>query len=92
MISLRKPFRLTQILIRFTTKLSIYHYLKVIEISLRMVALRKEYSSLIISLAKEAATTGEPINRPIWWIDPSDEEAMKIDSGNLNMRKIIGLT
>ena len=92
MISLRKPFRLTQILIRFTTKLSIYHYLKVIEISLRMVALRKEYSSLIISLAKEAATIGEPINRPIWWIDPSDEEAMKIDSGNLKIRKIIGLT
>ena len=48
-----------------------------------MIALRNRYAPLIINLAKEATTSGEPINRPIWWIDPYDDEAMKIDSGNL---------
>ena len=50
-----------------------------------MINLRNQYSSLIVDLAREAVSTGEPIIRPIWWIDPSDEEAMKIDSGGLNM-------
>ena len=47
-----------------------------------MIALRNSYSSLIVDLAREATITGVPINRPIWWIDPTDKEAMKIDSGN----------
>ena len=46
-----------------------------------MVALRNSYSSLIVDLAREAVITGAPINRPIWWIDPTDKEAMKVDSG-----------
>ena len=50
-----------------------------------MINLRSQYSSLIVDLAKEAVSTGEPIIRPIWWIDPSDDEAMKIDSGDLNI-------
>ena len=58
--------------------------LKVIDIALRMIDLRNQYSSWIVDLAKEAVSTGEPIIRPIWWIDPSDDEAMKIDSGDLN--------
>ena len=58
--------------------------LKVIDIALRMIDLRHQYSSWIVDLAKEAVSTGEPIIRPIWWIDPSDDEAMKIDSGDLN--------
>ena len=57
--------------------------LQVVEITLRMIALRNKYSSLIVDLAKEAAITGAPINRPIWWIDPTNKEAMKIDSGTI---------
>ena len=48
-----------------------------------MIALRNKYSSLIVDLAKEATITGAPINRPIWWIDPTNKEAMKIDSGKM---------
>ena len=47
-----------------------------------MIALRKQYAAIFIQLATEATISGMPINRPIWWIDPLDEEAMKIDSGN----------
>lgn len=53
---------------------------EVIEISLRMTALHVQYSSTIISLARQATVNGWPINRPLWWIDPLDSEALAIDS------------
>ncbi len=56
-------------------------HLQVIEISLRMTALHVQYSSTIISLARQATVNGWPINRPLWWIDPLDSEALAIDSG-----------
>ena len=46
-----------------------------------MTALHNQYSSVIINLANAAMTTGEPINRPIWWLDPTDETALATDSG-----------
>ena len=50
-----------------------------------MIALRNKYSSLIVDLAKEAVITGAPINRPIWWIDPMDKDALSIDSGKMRL-------
>jgi len=53
----------------------------VVEIAQRMTSLHYEYAPTIIRLAQEAVTTGLPINRPLWWIDPSDPDAQTIDSG-----------
>ena len=47
-----------------------------------MIALRERYSDVMIELFKQATVTGEPINRPIWWIDPYDVEAFNIEDGN----------
>ena len=48
-----------------------------------MALLHEQYAPTIIQLANDAVTTGEPINRPIWWVSPDDEEAYAIDSGIL---------
>ena len=47
-----------------------------------MIELRERYSDVMIELFKQATVTGEPINRPIWWIDPYDVEAFNIEDGN----------
>ena len=49
--------------------------------ALAMTALHAAYAPMIIELANNATTSGEPINRPVWWIDPKDEEALNIDDG-----------
>ena len=54
-----------------------------IDICLEMVRLRGRYASVIVELAKEAASTGVPINRPVWWLEPYDQKAMPIDSGEV---------
>ena len=59
-------------------------YFKVVALSKKYIALHEEYAPKIIELAKNAVTTGAPINRPIWWIDPTDQVALGIDSGKLS--------
>ena len=44
-----------------------------------MIALRDQYADTIVSLAQNAVETGEPINRPVWWSDPRDETALRIE-------------
>ncbi|XP_013788779.1 uncharacterized family 31 glucosidase KIAA1161-like [Limulus polyphemus] len=51
-----------------------------IKISQNMVHLHQKYSSLIISLAEEAVTSGNPIIRPLWWVSPDDPETWVCDS------------
>ena len=49
--------------------------------ALAMTALHADYAAKIIELAENSVASGEPINRPIWWLDPTDQEALAIDSG-----------
>ncbi|KAK7093595.1 myogenesis-regulating glycosidase-like [Littorina saxatilis] len=42
--------------------------------------IRKNYTDVIISLARESTRTGAPIVRPLWWIAPTDQEALTTDS------------
>lgn len=30
----------------------------------------------------ETSKTGAPVNRPLWWIDPTDPVTHTLDSGN----------
>ena len=54
---------------------------EVIEHTKEMIALRESYADKIVELAKNSVDTGEPINRPIWWLDPYDETALEIGDG-----------
>ncbi|KAK4005613.1 hypothetical protein OUZ56_007313 [Daphnia magna] len=53
---------------------------KVVDMALKMTSLHYQYSGLILTLASQAMTNGYPINRPLWWIDPTDPVAQTIDS------------
>ena len=53
---------------------------EVVEITKKMVALHEKYAPVIIELAKDCVTSGAPINRPLWWLDPEDETCQTIDS------------
>ncbi len=53
-----------------------------VAICLRMVQLHEQYADVFVSLAEEATRTpGFMINRPIWWLDPTDEKALTVDDG-----------
>merc|ERR1719219_1193636 len=51
----------------------------VVQHSLAMTRLHAQYADLIIRLARAAQLTGEPINRPVWWLDPTDKTALALD-------------
>jgi hypothetical protein len=53
----------------------------VIDHTKAMIALRESYANKIVDLARASTETGEPINRPIWWLDPYDETAFEIGDG-----------
>ncbi len=52
-----------------------------IEIVKSMLKLRESYNDHILAAANQAVEDGSPINRPIWWIDPTDSETFTIDQG-----------
>ena len=54
---------------------------QVVDIALKMTALHAQYADAIIRLARQSTVDGWPINRPVWWLDPSDPVAQTIDSG-----------
>lgn len=52
-----------------------------IEISRNFTKLHADYTSVIINQFKLAVKTGQPVNAPIWWIDPEDVVAHQINDG-----------
>ncbi|XP_069120474.1 myogenesis-regulating glycosidase-like isoform X2 [Argopecten irradians] len=53
---------------------------EVVNISRDYINLHAKYADVIVSLAREATTTGAPIIRPLWWVAPDDPDAQTIDS------------
>ncbi|XP_075979492.1 myogenesis-regulating glycosidase-like isoform X2 [Anticarsia gemmatalis] len=49
-----------------------------IEISKKYAELHAEYADVIFEAMEAAVADGTPVNKPIWWIDPTDEEALVI--------------
>ncbi|XP_068152502.1 myogenesis-regulating glycosidase-like [Drosophila tropicalis] len=49
-----------------------------IEISKKFTDMHAEYAPYIVRLFKRAVETGEPVNVPLWWLDPEDEVAQGI--------------
>ena len=57
-----------------------YHNQTVVDITKKFLELHQQYAHEIERLSIEATTTGYPIVRPVWWNDPTDKEALTIDS------------
>ncbi|KAJ4441065.1 hypothetical protein ANN_10915 [Periplaneta americana] len=51
-----------------------------VEIAKKFTSLHYQYSDTILELAKKKVADSTPINLPLWWLDPTDEVALKIDS------------
>ncbi|XP_036324259.1 myogenesis-regulating glycosidase-like isoform X3 [Rhagoletis pomonella] len=49
-----------------------------IEISKKFVQMHADYAPEIIKRFKLATETGEPVNLPLWWVDPSDKVAQGV--------------
>ena len=47
----------------------------------KLLELREAFIEDIVLLAKEAGKTGIPINRPLWWIAPTDYQAFITSDG-----------
>jgi len=71
--------RLPLILLQGNT--NIYMTFQTVEIAKKFTTLHYQYSDKIIELARKKVADGTPINLPLWWLDPIDEEALRIDSG-----------
>ncbi|XP_059158890.1 myogenesis-regulating glycosidase-like isoform X2 [Physella acuta] len=51
-----------------------------VDLARQLVKLHEDYADKIIELAENARKTGEPINRPLWWLDPYDDQALSTDT------------
>ncbi|XP_049813570.1 myogenesis-regulating glycosidase-like [Schistocerca nitens] len=51
-----------------------------VELARNLTALRAQYGPNIVELMKQAVEDGTPVNRPIWWLDPTDYTALKISN------------
>ncbi|XP_049813511.1 myogenesis-regulating glycosidase-like [Schistocerca nitens] len=49
-----------------------------VELARNLTALRAQYGPKVVELMKQAVEDGTPVNRPIWWLDPTDSTALKI--------------
>ncbi|XP_055636772.1 myogenesis-regulating glycosidase-like isoform X2 [Toxorhynchites rutilus septentrionalis] len=49
-----------------------------IELTRVFTQLHEDYSDYILQRMRITVTEGTPVNPPIWWLDPDDEEALKI--------------
>lgn len=56
-----------------------------VKISKHFVEMHESYAEQIIERMRLAVKTGEPLNPPIWWIDPTDKVAQKIHDGLLQI-------
>lgn len=52
-----------------------------IEIALKFTKLHEDYSDLIIERFNLAVAKGDPVNPPIWWLDPEDKDAQEVHDG-----------
>lgn len=44
-----------------------------------VLALREEFRPQLLAAAAQAVKDGSPINRPLWWVDPTDANTLTID-------------
>ncbi|CRK97952.1 CLUMA_CG011324, isoform A [Clunio marinus] len=62
---------------------------EVIAAANKTLGIREKHFDLIESIIESSVQNGEPINRPLWWIDPNDLVAQTIDDQYLLGDKIL---
>lgn len=55
-----------------------------VDITKKMNKLHEDYTDLILERIKLSFDRGDPINPPIWWIDPEDKDAQMVSDGQVN--------
>lgn len=60
-----------------------YNNATVTQICKKFTELHTSYGSLIEERFKLAVASGDPVNPPIWWLDPTDATAQSIDDGEM---------
>ncbi|XP_068906949.1 myogenesis-regulating glycosidase-like [Tenebrio molitor] len=60
-----------------------------VEIIKKYVALHEEYADEILNAMSNSITDGTPVNPPIWWVDPTNADALKVDDEYLLGEKIL---
>lgn len=54
------------------------------QISKKYTELHAEYADVIFDAMEAAVADGTPVNTPLWWIAPNDEEALVIWDGKIH--------
>lgn len=52
-----------------------------VDLSRNLTKLHEQYAEVILERFRLAAESGQPVNPPIWWIDPEDLVAQQISDG-----------
>lgn len=52
-----------------------------IDLSRNLTKLHEQYADVILERFRLAAESGQPVNPPVWWIDPEDLVAQQISDG-----------
>ncbi|XP_068907022.1 myogenesis-regulating glycosidase-like isoform X1 [Tenebrio molitor] len=55
----------------------------------KFVALHEEYADEILNAMNNSITDGTPVNPPIWWVDPTNADALKVNDEYLLGEKIL---
>jgi alpha-glucosidase (family GH31 glycosyl hydrolase) len=55
-----------------------YICLQTVEISRKYTELHAAYAETIYDAMKASVKDGSPVNGPLWWLDPTDKEALVI--------------
>lgn len=63
-----------------------------VQIAKKFTTLHYQYSDKILELARKKVSDGTPVNLPLWWLDPTDEEALTIDSGESHGQSLLSVT
>uniref|UniRef100_A0A1B0GPK2 Glycoside hydrolase family 31 N-terminal domain-containing protein n=1 Tax=Phlebotomus papatasi TaxID=29031 RepID=A0A1B0GPK2_PHLPP len=57
--------------------------INVVEVCRNFVKLHEDYADTIIQRFERAVSHGEPVNPPVWWLDPSDKTAQTVSDAFL---------
>lgn len=52
------------------------------EIAKKYVDLHDKYTGIIVKAMEDSISKGYPVNAPIWWVDPTNPDALSCDDGN----------
>lgn len=55
-----------------------------VEISRRYTHLHADYADTIVAAMEASVKDGTPVNPPIWWLDPNDQDALAVNDGKIN--------